>query len=230
MLSIIIPTYNEKQNLPELINRIKISAPNNEIIIVDDKSPDGTAQFAQNLGLLTLIRPTRTGLASAVIDGFKIANGDILCVMDADLSHPPEILSQMLSTIQNKEADFVIGSRLIKGGGQREENFIQRLISDIARWPAKFITDIKDVTSGFFMLKRSVIQGVELNPIGYKICLEILAKGKYEKAKEIPIIFANRSGSKSKMGIKIYLEFLGQIILLCKDQFISKYKNKRSKK
>ena len=89
---------------------------------------------------------------------------------------------------------------------------------------------ICSVSSGFFMLKRSVIQGVELNPIGYKICLEILAKGKYEKAKEIPIIFANRSGSKSKMGIKIYLEFLGQIILLCKDQFISKYKNKRSKK
>ena len=128
MLSIIIPTYNEKQNLPELTDRIKAVIPNCEIIVVDDNSPDGTAQFAQKLGLTTLIRPEKKGLASAVIDGFKIAKGDILAVMDADLSHPPEILPQMLDLIKNNKADVVVGSRLVKGGGQIGWNFYNKLI------------------------------------------------------------------------------------------------------
>jgi len=222
VLSIIIPTYNEKKNIAELFERIKAAVPNCEIIVVDDNSPDGTAGFAQNLGIITLVRPTKTGLASAVIDGFKLAKGDLLCVMDADLSHPPEILPQMLNLIQKKEADFVIGSRLVKGGGQRGESLPQKFISGIARWPAKFITNIKDVTSGFFMFKREIIQGIELNPIGYKICLELLAKGRYQNAKEIPIIFANRSGTNSKMGLKAYFEYLGQLGLLYKDLFFNK--------
>jgi len=224
LLSIIIPTYNEKQNLPELTDRIKAVIPNCEIIVVDDNSPDGTAQFAQKLGLTTLIRPEKKGLASAVIDGFKIAKGDILAVMDADLSHPPEILPQMLDLIKNNKADVVVGSRLVKGGGQIGWNFYNKLISNIARLPARFLTHVKDVTSGFFMIKRTVIQGVELKPMGYKILLEILAKGNYKKTTEAPIVFADRTGSKSKMGLKECLEYLGQVGLLIKDLMFKKGK------
>ncbi len=222
MLSIVIPTYNEKKNLAELSDRIKAAAPNSEIIIVDDNSPDGTASFAQNLGLTTIIRPEKLGLASAVLDGIKLAKGDIICVMDGDLSHPPEDIPQMLEKIKNENADIVVGSRLVRGGGQRDWNSVNKFISYIARWPAGFLTKVKDTTSGFFMFKKSVISQVTLNPLGYKICLEILAKGKYTKAVEVPIIFANRSESKSKLGLKEILEYYGQIALLYKDQLTNK--------
>lgn len=229
MLSIIIPTYNEKKNIAELIDRIRACTENCEIIIVDDNSPDGTADFARKLGATTLVRPEKLGLASAVIDGFKVAKGDILCVMDADLSHPPEIIPQMLEAIKSQNADFVVGSRLAKGGGQRDWSLLGKFLSDIARLPAMLLTDVKDVTSGFFMLKRSVIQGIELNPIGFKICLEIITKGKYAKAVEVPIIFANRGNTKSKLGIKEILEYYGQVGLLYKDRLIGKLKNRREK-
>lgn len=229
MLSIIIPTYNEKNNIAELIDRIRINAQHCEVIVIDDNSPDGTADFARKLGATTLVRPEKLGLASAVIDGFKIAKGDILCVMDADLSHPPEIIPQMLEALKSQNADIVVGSRLTKGGGQRDWSFLGKLMSDIARFPAALLTNVKDVTSGFFMLKRSVIQGVELNPIGFKICLEILTKGKYCRAIEVPIIFANRGNTKSKLGIKEILEYYSQIGLLYKDRLIGKLKNRRGK-
>lgn len=230
MLSVIIPTYNEKKNLAELTDRIRAAAPNCEIVVVDDNSPDGTAEFSRKLGLTTLVRPERLGLASAVLDGFRVAKGDVLCVLDADLSHPPEVIPEMLALIKEGKAEIVVGSRLIKGGGQRDWTLIQRFISDIARWPAYILTDVKDATSGFFMLKRSVIQGVELNPLGYKIGLEILVKGNYDKVLEVPIIFADRSGSKSKLGMKEIMEYYTHIGLLYKDHFFGKLKRKETKK
>lgn len=229
MLSIIIPTYNEKNNLAELADRLKNAAPEAEIIIIDDNSPDGTGEFARHLGLKVLIRPGREGLASAVLEGFKLAHGDILCVMDADLSHPPEILPEMLRLIRSGSAELVVGSRLVSGGGQADWSFTRRMLSNIARWPARLLTDIKDVTSGFFMVKRAVIEGSKINPIGYKILLEILAKGKYKKALEIPIIFADRSGSKSKMGLRATGEYLLQLTMLYGDKMLGKLKE-RSKK
>ena len=229
MLSIIIPTYNEKNHLAELADRLKNAAPEAEIIIIDDNSPDGTGEFARHLGLKVLIRPGREGLASAVLEGFKLAHGDILCVMDADLSHPPEILPEMLRLIKSGSAEVVVGSRLVRGGGTPRWAWWQRLISDVARWPARLITDLKDVTSGFFMVKRSVIEGIKINPIGYKILLEILAKGKFQKAVEVPIIFADRTGSRSKMGFKTTGEYLLQLTMLYGDKLLGKLKE-RSKK
>lgn len=229
MLSVILPTYNEKKNLAELVQKIRQVAPNCEIIVVDDNSPDKTAEFAKSLGLTTLIRPEKLGLASAVIDGFKLAKGEELCVMDADLSHPPEVIPNMLSIIKSGEADIVIGSRLVKGGGQIGWSPLQKFISSIARFPARAFTKTKDVTSGFFIIKRSVIQGIELNPIGYKICLEILTKGNYKKAVEFPIIFANRGESKSKMTSKQLLEYISQLIFLYKDLFSGKLKKEGKK-
>jgi dolichol-phosphate mannosyltransferase len=227
MLSIIIPTYNEKKNLAELVDRLKNISPEAEIIIIDDNSPDGTGEFARHLGLKVLIRPGREGLASAVLEGFKLARGDILCVMDADLSHPPEILPEMLRLIKSGSADLVVGSRLVRGGGTPRWAWYQRLISDLARWPARLLTDIKDVTSGFFMVKRAAIEGIKINPIGYKILLEILAKGKFQKAVEVPIIFADRTGSKSKMGLRATGEYLLQLTMLYGDKLLGKLKERR---
>jgi dolichol-phosphate mannosyltransferase len=227
MLSIIIPTYNEKNNLAELVDRLKNISSEAEILVIDDNSPDGTGEFARHLGLKVLIRPGQAGLASAVLEGFKLARGDILCVMDADLSHPPEILPEMLRLIKSGSADLVVGSRLVRGGGTPRWAWYQRLISDLARWPARLLTDIRDVTSGFFMVKRSVIEGIKINPIGYKILLEILAKGKYQKAVEVPIIFADRTGSKSKLGLRASGEYLLQLTMLYGDKLLGRIKERR---
>jgi len=226
MLSIIIPTYNEKNNLSELYARLNTVAKDAEVIIIDDNSPDGTADFARRMGIKVLVRPTRQGLASAVIDGFKLAKGDIVCVMDADLSHPPEVIPEMIELIKSGKADLVVGSRLVRGGGSRDWTWLKRFMSDLARLPARLLTDVKDVTSGFFMLKRSVIESVELNPIGYKILLEIIAKGKYKKTAEVPIIFADRLGSKSKMGMVEMGEYLFQVGMLYADSFLGKIKKR----
>ena len=226
MLSIIVPTYNEKNNLSELVSRIKTAAKDAEIIIVDDNSPDGTADFARHLGLKVLVRPTRQGLASAVIEGFKIAKGDLICVMDADLSHPPEVLPEMIELIKSGRSDFVIGSRLVKGGGSRDWTWYRRLFSEAARLPARPLTTIKDITSGFFMLKRSVIEGVKLNPIGFKICLEIITKGKYKNPTEVPIIFADRQGGRSKMGVVEIAEYFIQLGMLYSDSLFGRLKKR----
>lgn len=226
MLSIIVPTYNEKNNLSELTARIKAQVSDAEMIVVDDNSPDGTADFARHLGLKVLVRPTRQGLASAVIDGFKISRGDVICVMDADLSHPPEVIPEMLRIIRSGAADLVIGSRLVPGGGSRDWSWYRKAFSELARMPAKPLTDIKDFTSGFFMLKKSVIDGVELNPIGFKICLEIIAKGKYQKVIEVPYIFADRRGGKSKMGPFEITEYFVQLGLLYKDALLGRLRKR----
>ncbi|KAF0135059.1 MAG: dolichol monophosphate mannose synthase [Candidatus Saganbacteria bacterium] len=227
MLSIIIPTYNEKNNLSELVSRLKAISQDLELIVIDDNSPDGTAEFARHLGLKVIVRPTREGLSSAVIDGFKIAKGTIICVLDADLSHPPEVIPEMLEKIKSGQADFVIGSRFVPGGGSRNWSFMKKLFSELARLAAKPLTDIKDFTSGFFMLKRSVVEGVTLNPIGFKICLEIITKGKYKNAVEVPIVFADCSITKSKMGIAEIFEYFIQVGLLYVDKITGKTKRRK---
>lgn len=212
MLTVIIPTYNEARNIKELKERLFYAYHDMEIIIVDDNSPDGTAQLAQKIGgLKVLVRPKREGLASAVLEGLKLAKGEVLCVMDGDLSHPPEALPQMYAIIKSGQADFVIGSRLVEGGGSVYWPWYRRLASFLARSIARPLTPIRDLTSGFFMLKREVIESVRLNPIGFKICLEILTKGKYKKAVEYPITFTDRGRGRSKMGTRETFEYFRQV-------------------
>lgn len=229
MLSIIIPTLNERNNLEELISRIrKAVSADTEIIIVDDNSKDGTVELAKSLGLTVLARPGKLGLSSAVIDGFKIAKGDILAVMDADLQHPPEVLPKMLEWINSGKAELIIGSRLVPGGGSKDWPWYRKIISLVARIPAMPLTKVKDLTSGLFMLKREVIDGVVLNPIGFKIGLEIICKGKYSKIEEYPIMFGDRHGGQSKLGNKQIFEYLIQLIELYKNR-TSKSKHQTSK-
>ncbi|MFC1560229.1 polyprenol monophosphomannose synthase [Candidatus Margulisiibacteriota bacterium] len=227
MLSIIVPTYNERKNIEELTKRVfntlKPHYVSYELIIVDDNSPDGTAVFAESLkskyDIKVISRPEKISLASAVISGFKAASGNIFCVIDADLSHPPEALFEMYKMIDKEGADVVVGSRLVSGGGAQKWPWYRKIVSMVAQSFARPLTKVKDNTSGFFMLKKEVVDGVKLNPIGFKILLEVLAKGNYDKAVEYPIIFADREGGKSKLGVRQVFEYLKQLGLIYLDAF-----------
>ena len=217
-----IPTYNERDNLQELVARIESSCSasgiESEIVIVDDSSPDGTGAYADELArdhrMKVVHRTGKLGLSSAVLEGFKVASGDILAVMDADLSHPPEKIPEMASRISSGEAEIVFGSRYVQGGSVENWPLHRRIISKGATMFARGLTKIKDPMSGFFMLKRSVIDGANLNPVGYKIGLEILVKGKYSKVVEVPIHFANRKAGKSKLGAGEMLKYIDHTIML----------------
>lgn len=220
-LSIIVPTLNEKKNIEKLVHRVNKAISNNfkyEVVIVDDNSQDGTynkiKQLCPKYPITPILRKKEKGLASAMIEGFKNSTGNILCVMDADLSHPPEKIPEMIKCIKDNDYDIVVASRNILGGRIKNWPLQRKLISKIGILLAKPLTDVKDCVSGFFMIKKSVIDGVKLRPKGYKILLEILVKGKYEKIREIPYTFQDRVHGKSKLKTKIILEYLNQIIRL----------------
>lgn len=210
-LSLVIPTYNEKDNISFLIKKIfeefSKNKINGEIIVVDDNSLDGTGEIVENLkkkqkNIQIIHRKGKLGLSSAVIEGWNIAKGSVLGVMDADLSHSPDYLWPMFKIIKNKEADFVIGSRYIKGGKIEGWNLKRKILSRSATLLAGFFTEVKDPMTGFFMIKKECIKNVDLNPKGFKILLELLIKSKYETVIEIPITFKNRTKGKSKAGTK----------------------------
>jgi dolichol-phosphate mannosyltransferase len=134
--------------------------------------------------------------------------GGVLGVMDADFSHPPEKIKELLRVIEKGEADFTIGSRYVKGGKIEGWNLKRKLMSKTATLLSRVYTNVKDPMTGFFMIKREVIQNINLNPKGFKILLEIIIKGKYKKIKEIPINFINRVEGKSKAGTKEIFYYL----------------------
>ncbi len=220
-LSLIIPTYNEKENISILIQKIfqefKENNIKGELIIVDDNSPDKTGEIVESLKkeyptLKIVHRKGKLGLSSAVLEGFKISKGNVLGVMDADLSHPPEKIKELFWAIKKGGADFTIGSRYIKGGKIKGWNLKRMVMSKTATLLSRIYTKVKDPMTGFFMIKREVIKNVNLNPKGFKILLEIIIKGKYKNIKEIPITFTNRIKGKSKVGIKEIIYYLQNLI------------------
>lgn len=219
-VSIIVPTYNERENLEILMKRIASSLRDKEyeVIVVDDNSPDGTWKLAQELAqfypIKLIKREERRGLASAVVDGFSHAAGHCFVVMDADLQHPPEVIPRLIEAIENG-ADLAIASRYVEGGGVKGWPFFRRLVSRGATFLARlFLTNIKDPMSGFFALRREVIEGADLRPEGYKILLEIVVKGKYSRVVEIPYVFEPRKLGQSKLKKKQYVEYLKHLISL----------------
>ena len=224
MLSVIVPTYNERENIAELIERIEtaLKEVNLEVIVVDDGSPDGTADAAEELNKIygnvrVHRRPGKMGLASAIMDGIDLASFDVVAVIDADLQHPPEHLPEMFSKIM-EGCDLVIASRYVEGGMIEGWSFWRRLISKSATKLAHFLLPetrkIKDVMSGYFMLRKSILRNVKLNPKGYKILLEILVKGRYESTAEVPYTFKLRVRGKSKLKFNEILNYLHLIFKL----------------
>jgi len=219
---VIVPTYNERDNLEELVTRISQACASKgvepEVVVVDDNSPDGTAALADELAaqhrLKVVKRAGKLGLSSAVMEGFSAASGQILVVMDADLSHPPEKIPEMVSRIESGEAELVFGSRYVKGGAVENWPFHRKVISKGATLLARGLTKVRDPMSGFFALKRSVIEGVRLDPVGYKIGLEVLVKGRYDNVAEVPITFADRRAGKSKLGGSEFLRYIDHVTML----------------
>ncbi len=222
VLSIIIPTYNESDNIKNLIERLsqalKPSGIDAEILVVDDNSPDNTADIAESLSFIFPIRVIKRegqrGLGPSIIEGINAARSPVICVMDADLSHPPEAVPSMFKAIQQGKAQLVIGSRRVGGGGTSEWIWYRKVISWVATSLGSFLTPVKDLTSGFFMFDKKVIDGVELTPRSWKIGLEIMVKGKYAKCLEYPITFIEREAGTSKMSGKEVLAYISHLMHL----------------
>jgi len=211
-ISIILPTYNERRNIGPIVRQILSILPDAEIIIIDDNSPDKTGRIADILadkyGVCVIHRKKRLGLSTAVVAGFKKVKHDIIGVMDADLSHPPEMIPKLLEPILAGRSDFVIASRHLRGGGTLGWPIHRKLISRTATIMARKLTNVSDPMSGFFFLKKDVIKNIRFTSRGYKIGLEILVRGKYRKLKEIPYVFRGRDYGASKLNIKEYYKFL----------------------
>jgi dolichol-phosphate mannosyltransferase len=220
LLSIIIPTYNESENIKPQVQRIcKVLKEPFEILIVDDNSPDGTGKIADNLAkkypVRVIHRTGKRGLATSCIDGFKEANGDIIGVMDADQSHPPELLPEMLKAI-NDGAEIAVASRKVGKGKTVGWGFYRHLMSWFASALAWPLTSVKDKTAGYFVFQREAIKGKHLNPIGYKIMLEVVVRSRSKRVVEVPVTFINRKEGKSKTNLRIqmqYLRHLGRLYL-----------------
>lgn len=223
MLSIILPTYNEKDNLAILIKEISLICNKNgishQMVIVDDNSPDGTGILADELSrknpkIKVVHRQKKLGLASAIMEGVSASGGDYICIMDADLQHDPADIPKLYEA--TKDADIVLGSRHVEGGGS-ELGLLRRIISRGAALLAKVILGLKvyDPETGFSIIKRSVFQKTELHPLGFKINLEILFKSG-QPIKEVPIVLRKRRAGKTKLGPS---EFINYLRLLCHLRF-----------
>ncbi|MEO5823574.1 MAG: polyprenol monophosphomannose synthase [Vicinamibacteraceae bacterium] len=223
-LSIVVPTYNERTRLEELVEAVfQVFASHGidgELVIVDDGSPDGTGDLADELATRHCIqvvhRAGKLGLGTAVIAGFAVARGAILGVMDADLSHPAEALPRLLAALEGagptgEGADMAIGSRYVPGGGVRNWPMHRQLMSRLACLLARPITPARDATSGYFLARRHAIEGVQIAAGGFKICLELLVRGRVASVVEVPYEFSDRAAGESKMSWREATGYLWQL-------------------
>lgn len=227
-VSLVIPTYNERENIGNLLQQVyvvlKETGHSFEVIVVDDDSPDGTWQVVQEMrsaypNLRVLRRMYERGLARAVLRGWQEAQGEILAVIDGDLQHPPETLALLIEALEKQGGDIAVASRHVRGGGVSKWNIFRRGISWGATLAASWmlpgtLTTVRDPMSGYFAIHRSVIEGCTLKPEGYKILLEVLARGHYQAVIEVPYIFIERQQGHSKLGLRQYWEFVTHLLCL----------------
>ena len=221
-ISIIIPTYNESQNILQILKSIKDNLPKNfvtQAIVVDDNSPDGTGKlvedYLKNIKKMAdytieiIHRKAKEGLGSAILKGIQHAKGDTIVVMDCDFSHPPQIIPKLIESIKKYQYDIVVASRYIKGGKIQGWSLKRKTMSKFATLIAKkgLGIDTHDPMSGFFAFKRNIIKGLNIDAIGYKFLLEILVKTKNVNIKEIPYTFQNRELGSSKLSIRTIFDY-----------------------
>ncbi|ADJ25909.1 Dolichyl-phosphate beta-D-mannosyltransferase [Dehalogenimonas lykanthroporepellens BL-DC-9] len=224
-LTIVIPTYNEVANIEPLVTGLAAALGKYpyDILFVDDNSPDGTAAEVQRLAgsypVGVNVRTEKRGLASAVVDGFGLARGEVVAVMDADLQHPPEVIGRLLETVK-KGADLSVASRYIPGGSVGNWSWLRRFISAGASWLAHLLLPqtrpVKDPMSGYFMFRRGLLSGVALSPVGYKILLEIICLTKPRQITEVAYRFENRRAGKTKLSLITQGDYLRHLVSLMK--------------
>ncbi len=227
-LSLVIPTYNESKNVAELVERLTalLEQPlrgSYELIVVDDDSPDRTWEVALELAarnprVRVVRRQGERGLSSAVIRGWQVARGEVLGVMDADLQHPPEVNLDLWKHIESG-ADLAAGSRHIEGGGVSDWSLMRRLLSRGAQLLGLLILPgvlnrLTDPMSGYFMVRRSAIAGVDLDPIGYKILIEVVGRGEIHWIGEAGYVFRERTQGESKVTFGLYVQYLQHLLRL----------------
>jgi len=230
-LTVIIPTFKEEANIGKIITAVdtvfRENALNGEILVVDDNSPDNTIAIVSDLkktrpNVSLLVRTSDHGLSQSVADGFLHASSDVFVVIDADLSHPPALIPKMYSEIR-AGSDIVIGSRYMEGGGIRKWPLKRRVISLGATFLGRLLfPDITDPVSGFFALRKDVVAGAPLKPRGYKILLEVLGKGSWERDKELPFEFSDREIGASKLKIKTIIEYAQQVTDITLYSFVNR--------
>ncbi len=221
---VIVPTFNERENLPALVEEVLAVDPRVQMLIVDDASPDGTGQLANELARQTgrvhvLHRAGKLGLGSAYVAGFKYAlthDYDQVVEMDADFSHRPEDLPRLLAA--GAEADVVIGSRNVAGGRTEHWSLPRRVISRGGSLYARLLLSlpIKDCTSGFKCFSRRVLQALDLDAIasngfGFQVEMNHLCRLAGFQFAEVPIVFPDRTAGRSKMSSRIFLEALALV-------------------
>ncbi len=224
-VSVVVPTYCEAANLAELTQRIAAvlhrCGRTFEIVVVDDNSPDETRRVCQALGechpLRLIVREHERGLSSAVVTGLRAAAGDVLVVMDADLSHPPESIPDLVDLAEQPDVDFVIGSRYVPGAATAEDwGWFRQWNSRIATALARGLTRARDPMAGFMALRREIFERADphLDPIGFKIGLELIVKAHCQRVVETPIYFANRKRGSSKLSWKEQVRYLQHLVRL----------------
>ena len=226
-VTVVVPTYREVENIPLLVERVRgvreQSGLDLNLLLMDDDSRDGRAEAVQALGLPWVQMVTRTAnrsLSWAVLDGLKHTKRDVFVVMDADLSHPPEKIPEMVALVEGG-ADVAIGSRFVEGGSTADDwGFLRWLNSRVATLFAMPLARLSDPMSGFFAMRRSTFEaGRDFNPVGYKILLELIIKCRCVRAVDVPIHFDNRRFGKSKLSFKEQLKYLQH----CRRLYIYKY-------
>ena len=222
-VSIVVPSYNESGNVVNLVDQIDeaLKGIDHEIIFVDD-STDNTPEVIENVmkeknHVRLKHRTDEKGLATAVLLGFSLAEGDYLACMDADLQHPPAILRPMYAAMESG-ADFCVPSRFIPGGSDGGLNLYRKFVSGVARYIGKIflpcLRKISDPTSGLFMFRKEAIANADMRPIGWKIMVEVLATADYKSVVEIPYSFQDRTAGESKLSGKVTMEYLKQVFEL----------------
>jgi len=218
-LAVVIPTLNEAGNMAPLLDRVQIALArvdlDYELLIVDDDSRDGTADVVNKYArrdprIRLLVRKGARGLAGAVIYGWKHTDATLLGVMDADLQHPPETLPELVNALREGN-DIAIAIRYAQENSITNWNALRLFISrcsTLATLPLQRKgPKIKDPLSGFFVVQRECIEGLDLQPYGFKILLEILVKGRIKKAVEVPFQFSARYAGSSKANIRVALQY-----------------------
>jgi dolichol-phosphate mannosyltransferase len=223
-LGLIIPTLNEAGNIVHVLGQVRtVLAPtgiNYEIVVVDDASTDETATLVAaeaitDKRIRLLVRKGERGLSGAVLDGWRTTDADVLGVMDADLQHPPELLTQLIQAIAEGR-DLAIGSRYTAGGEVGKWNPLRKLVSVAATaitWPIQHRgARASDPMSGFFMVRRSSIGNAQFQRTGFKLLLEILVRGHIRSVREIPFTFGTRYCGASKANFKVAWDY-GRLLI-----------------
>lgn len=228
-VSVIVPTYNERENVATLVDRVfaAIDPADGELLIVDDNSPDGTADAARATGerfpVRCLVRTDSRDLSTAVIHGMKNARGNLWVIMDADLSHPPESLPALIQAMDDGAVQMAIGSRFVRGGSVDLHWPLQRrLISRMGRLLARPLTPVRDMVAGFFCVRAGSVEFDRLDPLGYKIALELIVRHGWTRVVEIPISFRDRAAGVTKLSLGEQRRYLRHLWRLYRFKFFER--------